>query len=735
MERPESTATVEGEILGIRYESPENGFKVLVIRDREGEKLTVCGNFDALYPGQWGKFTGHFESHREFGREFKATGGIITLPGTLDGVRHYLASSVPGIGRTYAEKIVDFFQGDTLDVLDHHPERLLEIPGIGKKKGESLARVWRENSLRRDGMIFLQGLGVSPAGCERLFRRYGADAPDIVRNDPFKLAEEIDGIGFTRADMLARKLGIEPESEKRLLAAALYVMGLYTANGHVGAPYDELIGRVAEVGHVPGEAAAKGVEAALASGKLRRDLDLVYPRHLYRAESRLPELVARLAAAADFSGQRMKKNSDGKLVLAPEQLQAVETVSKSPLSIITGGPGVGKTTVVSEIVERARKANLRVRLAAPTGRAAKRLAEATKQEAMTLHRLLQYEPVSGGFHFGEETPLECDLLIVDEVSMLDLPLGVALFSALRPGMSLVLVGDADQLPSVGPGRLLRDFIGSPLFAVTKLTRIFRQGSGSEIIVNSHQVNAGNVPDLTTGPGLHDFYWIEQDDPASARGVIGKLVAERIPARFGFDPMREIQVLTPMNRGECGTVALNDYLGKMLNGAEMTPGFQRNERDFRRGDKVMQITNNYDKNVFNGDIGILSEIHNSKKRFFVTFEDERTVEYSFEEAGQLVRAYAVTVHKSQGCEFPCVVMTLLNAHYMMLQRQLLYTAMTRARKLLILVGSRRALNMAVHNIRVEPRHTRLPERLKAVEKNVFFAKSDKNHLKNGKSGLY
>ncbi|MCQ2352083.1 MAG: ATP-dependent RecD-like DNA helicase [Victivallaceae bacterium] len=722
MAQPESVTTVEGEILGVRYESPENGFKVLTVRVRDGEKITVCGNFDALYPGQWGKFTGHFESHRDFGREFKASGGVVTLPGTLDGVRHYLASCVPGIGRTFAGKIVDFFQGDTLDVLDRHPERLLEVPGIGKKKGESIGRVWRENSLRRDGMIFLQGLGVSLAGCDRLFRRYGADAPEIVRNDPYKLAEEIDGIGFTRADMLGRKLGIEPESEKRLLSAALYVMGLYTSGGHVGAPYNELIDRVAEVGSVPREAAEKGVESALASGKLRRDLDLVYPRNLYRAEAALPELIARLAGATEFAGRKMKKTSGGKLALAPEQLQAVETVSKSPLCIITGGPGVGKTTVVGEIVGRARKANLRIRLAAPTGRAAKRLAEATKQEAMTLHRLLQYDPVSGGFHFGAETPLECDLLIVDEVSMLDLPLGVALFSALRPGMSLVLVGDADQLPSVGPGRLLRDFIGSPLFAVTKLTRIFRQGAGSEIIVNSHQVNAGTVPDLTKKSGLHDFYWIEQDDPVSARALIGRLVAERIPARFGFDPMREIQVLTPMNRGECGTVALNEYLGKMLNGGEMTPGFQRNERDFRRGDKVMQISNNYDKNVFNGDIGILSEIHNSKKRFFVTFEDERTVEYSFDEAAQLVRAYAVTVHKSQGCEFPCVVMALLNAHYMMLQRQLLYTAMTRARKLLILVGSRRALNMAVHNIRVEPRHTRLPERLKAMENTLFFRKN-------------
>jgi len=731
VEQRAPSETLEGEILGVRYESPETGFKVLVVRTLRGERVTVCGNFGALYPGQWGKFNGNFESHRDFGREFKATGGVITLPGTLDGVRHYLASSVRGIGKVYAEKIVDFFQGDTLDVLDHHMERLSEVPGIGKKKAAEIANVWRESSARRDGMIFLQGLGVSVAGCDRLFKRYGAEAPEIVRADPYKLAAEVDGIGFTRADVLAQKLGIEPESEKRLCAAALYVMGNYTASGHVGAGEDELTDRIAEVGRVPREAAARGVEAALASGALRRDLGLIYPRNLYRAEVELPELIGALATAKDFATRRLKQASCTTLRLAPEQLQAVETVAKSPLSIITGGPGVGKTTVVGEIVARARAAHLRIRLAAPTGRAAKRLAEATQQEATTLHRLLQYEPFSGKFHFCASEPLDCDLLIVDEVSMLDLPLGVALFSALRPGTSLVLVGDADQLPSVGPGRLLHDFIGSPLFAVTKLTRIFRQGAGSEIVVNSHLVNEGTVPDLSAKSGLHDFYWIEQDDPVSARALVGKLVAERIPARFGFDPMREIQVLTPMNRTECGTVALNEYLGGVLNGGEMTPGFQRGERNFRRGDKVMQITNNYDKNVFNGDIGILSEIHNSKKRFFVTFEDDRTVEYGFDEAGQIVRAYAVTVHKSQGCEFPCVVMLLLTSHYMMLQRQLLYTAMTRARKLLILVGSRRALNLAVHNIRVEPRHTNLPLRLKSIEKRYFLTKSDKNHLQNEK----
>ncbi|MCQ2377885.1 MAG: ATP-dependent RecD-like DNA helicase [Victivallaceae bacterium] len=719
MERNFPAEEIRGEILGIRFENPETGFKILVVRTADGEKVTVCGAFDALYPGQWGRFTGHFESHRDFGREFKASGAEIALPGSLDGVRHYLASSVPGIGRTFADRIVDFFREETLDVLDHHPERLREVRGVGAKKAAELVRVWRESSSRRDGMIFLQGLGISVAGCSRLFRRYGADAPDVVRADPYKIADEVDGFGFSRADAIARNLGVGPESETRLAAAARYVVGNFTSSGHVGVPEDELLRRTAEVAGVDVPAAARGVDAAAASGTLRRDLGLVYPPRLLRMERELPDCIGKLASARDFAGARMRGSPAENPHLAPEQIAAVDAVSRRALTIVTGGPGVGKTTVVGEIVARARKAHLRVLLAAPTGRAAKRLAEATGSEAATLHRMLQYDPATGAFRYGRECALPCDLLIVDETSMLDLPLGVALFSALRPGASLVLVGDADQLPSVGPGRLLRDFIGSKFFGVTKLTRVFRQAANSAIIANSHAVNRGELPQLDNrGGALRDFYWIEQDDPASARALIGKLVSDRIPRRFGFDPMRDVQVLTPMNRTECGTKNLNDYLGKMLNGGEMTPGFRHGECDFRRGDKVMQIANNYDKNVFNGDIGVLSDIFNSRRRFTVDFEDSRRVEYSFDEAGQIVRAYAVTVHKSQGCEFPAVVLVLLNAHFMMLQRQLLYTAMTRAKKLLVVVGSRKALEMAVRNVRVEPRHTRLAQRLLMAE-NRFF----------------
>ena len=718
---PAGKIEIRGEVLGTRFANLENGFRVVNILSDHGEKITVCGTMPEMFPGQTAVFTGHFERHHEFGRQFSADGVSIELPATLAGLKSFLAHCASGIGPKNAEKIVDFFGADTIKVLDNSPERLTEIPGIGKKRAAELGRVWKENSARRNGMIFLQGLGISPAYCEKLFRRYGDEAPDVVRQDPYRLARDIDGIGFIRADELAKSLGIEPDSESRLSAAAHYVVNEMVQDGHVGVPQPEVVAQVARLaGVAPDVALSSGVRAALRRGGLKESMGLLYLPYMLAAEEELPFLVAELSEAKKFAGIKLAEiPPQCRLPLAPEQRKAVEMVSKRALSIITGGPGVGKTTVLAEIVARAAKAKLQIALCAPTGRAAKRLAEATKHEASTLHRLLGYDPAKGGFSFNRENPLPAQLVIVDEVSMLDIQLCHALFLALRSGVSLILVGDQDQLPSVGPGRVLRDFIDSGFFAVTRLTTIFRQSAGSHIISGAHAVNRGKLPDIPApGAGLTDFYFIEKDDPLAAQETIGKLVVERIPERFGFDRVRDIQVLTLMNRGDCGTVSLNEYLGSKLNGGAMISGFKHGNSDFRRGDKVMQTANNYDKGVFNGDMGILCDIYNSKRRFFVRFEDGRTVEYSFDEAGQLVRAYAVTVHKSQGCEFPAVVLVLLKSHYLMLKRKLLYTAMTRAKKLLVIVGSRTALASAIANVRQEIRYTKLPERLKIAQKRTF-----------------
>ena len=444
---------------------------------------------------------------------------------------------------------------------------------------------------------------------------------------------------------------------------------------------------------------------------------MIYTPLLLRAETELPKLIAALATARRFAGQSLRPlPGEARFTLNEGQRAAVEAVSRAPLSIITGGPGVGKTTVVGEIVRRARASGVPIALAAPTGRAAKRLSESTGITAKTLHRLLQFDPASGRFVHGAGAPLSCRLLIVDEVSMLDLLLAQALFRALRPGTSVVLVGDADQLPSVGPGTVLADLLASGWFHVTALTQIFRQAENSRIIVNAHRVNRGQLPEnLPLRPGeLTDFYWIEQDDPDRAVELIEKMVAERIPARFGLDPVNDVQILTPMNRGSCGTIALNARMQALLNGGDR-PQFKLGERIFRSGDKIMQIANNYEKSVFNGDFGRLGRIRFKEKMFHVMFDDGRLVEYRFEEAEQLSPAYAVTVHKSQGSEFPAVVLPFLTQHYMMLQRNLLYTAMTRAKRLLVLIGSVRAVRMAVENARLEPRFSLLAERLSELRR--------------------
>jgi len=707
------TTAITGEVHRVRYENPDTGFAVLVLVDPDGKKFVACGVLAGNPPGKTLELTGHFEDHAEFGREFKADSAREVLPRTGDGIARFLCGSVPGIGPKTADMIVRHFGGDTLAILDKSPRRLIEVPGIGPRRAADLAAAWKQNSDRRDELIFLQGLGITPAYCRRLFKRYGEKAAETVKSNPYRLAEEVDGIGFLKADAIARELGISEDSPDRLAAAAAFALNEATGNGSVCLDALELAGRTAELlKRIPADG-EKAVKLALERRLVREDGGMIYPPQLLRLEIALPLFVKELATARNFAGRRLVPRRECASRFAPEQLQALENATRYPLSIITGGPGVGKTTVVGELVARARAAKLRVVLAAPTGRAAKRLAESSGLEAKTIHRLLGFDPATGRFAYNREHPLKCDLLIVDETSMLDLPLAGALFAAVTPGTGVVLVGDVDQLPSVGPGKVLADLIGSGFFGVTRLTKVFRQAENSRIIVNAHRVNRGELPESPPGGG--DFYWIEQEDPLRVREIIRELVVSRVNARFGIAP-GDTQVLTPMNKGACGAQTLNELLGNVLN-PEERPELKIGERTLKIGDRVMQLANDYDKNVFNGDMGVLVRLSGAKRNFAVRFDGGRDVEYAFDEADQLTRAYAITIHKSQGCEFPAVIVPLLNQHFVMLRRNLLYTAMTRARKLLVLIGGRRAVEMAVRNARTEVRTSQLLKRLRDVRREL------------------
>jgi exodeoxyribonuclease V alpha subunit len=716
--------TLRGEITRVVFTSEDSGYSVIRMVTVAGAEQTVVGVLPGAYEGQGVEVTGVWEKHREHGLQLRTRAYRFILPSSPDGIRRYLASGIiPGIGPKLAELIVDHFGGRTLEVLEHYSSRLTEIPGFGRKRLEMVRKAWQEHASRRDIFIFLQGVGVSMAYCQRIFRRYGEAAPKVVKDNPYQLAEDVDGIGFILADRIAGNLGIAKDADERLAAGVVFSLNRLEEAGHVCYPEPELLKYAAELLGVEEEAARRGLAVAIerrlaaraefaGADEVGGTVVMVYRGAMGAAEQELAHLVLRLSRVAARGRAIEKIPPAGRTPFGPEQLAALTAAARHPLSIITGGPGVGKTTVVGELVRRAQAAGLKILLAAPTGRAAKRLSESCRRTAMTIHRMLKWEPAAKRFEHDASRPLRCDLLVVDEVSMLDLPLALYLFRAIRPGTTVVMVGDADQLPSVGPGTVLLDLIRSECAAVTHLATIYRQGQDSRIIGNAHAVNAGRVPDLTpvARDQLTDFYWIDEDDPERAMPLIAEVVASRIPKRFGFDPHQDIQVIVPMNRGSCGTKALNDLLQSRLNPEGDRPQFRSGERLFRGGDRVMQTANNYDKGVFNGDMGRIVHVDYGEKRFRVLF-DTGPVEYEFVEADQLVHAYAVTVHKSQGSEFPAVVFPLLTQHYLLLQRNLVYTGMTRAKRLLVMLGSRRALHMAVSNTRLEPRFSMLLQRLR------------------------
>lgn len=724
--------TIEGVVDRVVYSNEENGWGVVRLLVRGRGELTAVGPLFGVQPGESVRLEGGWVKDRKFGRQFRADSYLTVHPQTFIGIEKYLGSGlVPGIGPELARRLVQHFGLDTLEVIDQQPERLAEVEGIGKVRSRKIRESWREQREIKDVMVFLQGHGVSTRHAIKIYKLYGRNAVATVRSDPYRLARDIYGIGFRTADRIAHSLGLSNDDPKRLDAGILHSLSQATDSGHCYLPRARLIDHSAELLEVGAEAVSEGIDRLAAEGELviegrphpgleehhpsHAALASVFPRSLALAEStlarRLRQLTAQGTLPLELDVERALRWFEGRqeLQLAVEQRRALELALTTKVLVITGGPGTGKTTLVRGIVSILAKKRLRIELAAPTGRAAKRLGEATGREAKTLHRLLEYSPHEHGFGRGPDNPLALDLLVVDEVSMLDTTLARHLLEALPTSARLILVGDVDQLPSIGPGRVLADVIESGVAPVARLERIFRQARESLIVVNAHRIRVGDPP-MSSPTEKGDFFLIERGEPEALLTTLEKVVTERIPKSFGFDPKRDIQVLTPMRRGLLGATNLNATLQASLNPeGEVIPA---GGRHLRIGDRVMQRRNNYDLEVWNGDIGRIESFDEDAQTVRIDFEGRR-VDYELSELDELVLAYATSIHKSQGSEYPCVVIPLHTQHYTLLQRNLLYTAVTRGRRLVTLVGSRRALQVALETETSSRRHTLLVERLRGT----------------------
>ncbi len=698
----------EGEVTKVTFHS-EDGYTVLRFRSNSDE-YTCTGHFVRIVPGDRLRITGKWVVHPRYGNQFSIESYEIVPPHTAEGIVRYLGSGlIKGIGREMAQRIVDKFGEKTLEIIEKRPRRLLEVDGIGESRLKAVKKAWREERAMSELVMFLESHGIRATSALKIYRRYGSKAIEVVRDNPYRLASEIWGIGFLTADKIAYKLGTDPEAPIRVRAGITYVLGQAAEEGHVFLPVDFLSARCVDLLGV----SEASFEDALAS--LRRDGDVVvdaekaYLPVLYEAETSIViDLTERCQFehspdVGDIDSTLLEIERTRKVTFDMSQLNAIGRGLKSGFTVITGGPGTGKTTIVQAFVEVYESNDLGISLAAPTGRAAKRLSEITGREAKTIHRLLEYNPQDGFFRRNEENPLETDIVVVDEASMLDILLTSALLKAIKRTTSVVLVGDVDQLPPVGPGNFLKDLIDAGCFPVHRLTRIFRQEETGTIVENAHSINRGEFPKFSKSAG--DFFLIDQENPADVANTIVDLVSKRLPASFGFDRFADIQVLSPMYKGDAGATNLNTMLQQALNSG----GKRMGELRFREGDKVMQLRNNYEKMVFNGDIGRVLECDPDEGRLVVEFD--YPVEYDRSELDEITLAYAVTVHKSQGSEFPCVVMPVLTQHYIMLFRKLLYTAVTRAKSLVVLVGTRRAVGLAVRNVRTDQRYSALGPRLR------------------------
>jgi exodeoxyribonuclease V alpha subunit len=719
---------IQGSVERITFANEENGYSVIKVKvPGRRDAVSIVGNFVSVTPGEVLRMEGSWGFHARFGEQFKVDRYETTVPDSIQGIGKYLGSGlIKGVGPVMAQRIVGLFGTSTLEIIDNHPERLLEVDGIGRYRLDQIRKAWEDQKDIRELMIFLRSHGVSAAFATRIFKFYGKASLEVVKENPYRLAMDVAGIGFLTADHIAQRLGIPVESPLRAEGGLTYVVHEAVDEGHVCVPREWLLDQCQKLLEIPRTVLEQALtrqitEQRLITQKLPSDTgvsfedsEAVYLRGYYLAETQVAKRLMHLAAFLPLQTKLDPEKAVAWLrqklpfKLAPLQEESVRRALTEKILIITGGPGTGKTTLIRAVLAIFRQMDARICLAAPTGRAAKRLSEATRHPAGTLHRLLEYSPHLGGFQRNEQRPLTADLVIVDEASMLDVLLMHYLLKAIPSNATLVLVGDVDQLPAVGPGNVLLDMITAQKFAVVRLTEIFRQAQQSQIVINAHLVREGKFPRLRTAPeSSPDFYFIEKEEPEEILEIILKVCANRIPARFGFDPVEDLQVLAPMNRGIIGAQRLNRELQQVLN-----PGPASLERGgfvFRVHDKVMQIRNNYDKDVFNGDLGRIRKIDMENQEVGVEV-DGRIIAYDFSELDELVLAYAVTVHKAQGSEYPAVVFPLSTQHYMMLQRNLLYTAMTRARKLAVIVGSKKALAIAVRNNQIQKRFTLLRERL-------------------------
>ncbi len=714
--------TLIGFIERVTYHNPENGFAVLRVKVKGREELvSVVGSTTSVTAGEHVEASGHWVIDRQHGQQFKADELKTTHPASAEGIEKYLASgAIRSIGPKLAAKIVSVYKERTLEIFEQAPDFLLHIKGIGTERVKRIRQSWHEQKEVRKIMLFLTEHGITSGRAVRIYRTYGHEAIAKIKENPYQLADDIRGIGFKTADELAATLGIDRNSPYRAKAAVRYTLQDLASQGHCGYPEPGVVEHAIKLVEIEQKIIEDAVRTVVRDGSVIRESveceTWLYLVALYRAEVGLAQSVHRIASAIPHPLPKIEIEIaigwvEKKLgiELAAAQKEAIRQACQHKLLVITGGPGVGKTTLVRSILEIFSAKELKCVLAAPTGRATKRLAETTGRTAKTVHRLLEFDPATGDFKRNQDHQLTGDLFVLDETSMVDVVLGHQVLRAIPSEACVILVGDVDQLPSVGPGSVLADLIESNAVPVVRLTEIFRQASQSRIITAAYAINHGQMPISSKSAELTDFYLIEANEPEEIQDMLVRLVKERIPSRFGFDPKSDIQVLTPMNRSLLGARNLNQVLQAALNPSNSGPEVQRFGWTFRIGDRVIQTENNYDRDVFNGDLGIVESINRIEQVMSVNFE-ERTIEYDFGDLDELALAYVLSIHKSQGSEFPCIVIPLHTQHYLMLQRNLLYTAVTRGKKLVVLVGSKKALAMAIRRVDTGQRYTALRMRL-------------------------
>ncbi len=711
--------SLAGTVERITFHNPENGFCVLKlkVKGRKGH-IALVGHATSVSPGEFVQASGTWLNDKTYGPQFKAETLEIKPPSTKQAIEKYLSSGmINGIGPHSAKNLVEIFGTDILDVIANNPQKLLTVAGIGKHRTKMITQSWHNQKAIREIMIFLHQYGIGTSMAVKIHKKFGASAIHIISQNPYCLVSEVPGIGFEAADSIAMKLGMDTNAPARACAGVSYALNCALSEGHCGLPHHELLKAAESLLGIPVDEIEIALEQEITMGVVVADkiaeVDFIFPAPLYRLEKQIASLLRRqIQGSPPWTATNPEKvipwveNKLG-ITLAPSQQAAVKLALESKVMVITGGPGVGKTTILNSILTILDTQKVKCCLCAPTGRAAKRLSESTGHEAKTIHRLLEINPETGQFRRDSLNELKCDFLIVDELSMVDVSLMHALLKALPAKAALIMVGDADQLPSIGPGQVLADIINSKAVPTVRLTEVFRQAASSQIITNSHRINQGMMPENTPDS---DFYFIECDDPDKGIQTLLRVILERIPKKFALDSVQDVQVLSPMNRGKLGVQSLNIELQKRLN-PDAKQKIERFGNTFWLDDKVMQIENDYEKEVYNGDIGFVSEINEDEENMLVEF-DNRAVVYDFSELDKLTLAYAITIHKAQGSEYPAIVMPLFTQHYLMLRQNLLYTGITRGKQLVVVIGQKKALSIAISDQQTKHRWSKLSEWLMA-----------------------